>query len=792
MSNFVLDDNEILISPAREEYNTIRQKYQMLAEYAASQFSNSYAVNFKSIDDVHEKCTVIMMSLLEPVVEVAIQDLIEYKVYDVDINQFEAYFSDHFTWDNDFAVIDEKYLSIVMKAEELDAYRTERRQSRGQWVGGGFGIEGAVKGAMKAGALNIATGAMHGTFNLMAKGVNAVGDAMKKSALYDDPETKSHLTAAVYKVILNTHFALINAINEEKPTTISGFVSKEDASKAKRLLENVSKGRIPQELIKSQLIQINVLNPYEYGFYTYWINEYGDKYGELESIESHFGIAVSSEFKKDLISVRKATLDLSTPESCETSLIDLEEYAKSIGYLGFAKEKLELLKLKKQLDRERRTVQGVEYKTIEAASKQREIINLEIIRSDNTIVSSGFDIGRIAFGLVCVIIAGASAASKASFLMVAVPLALAIYSFQNVRSIRAMKFAGIIGYTLVALGSGFLAGVVVSAAFGAGQLIASEVLVFFAIIAVGWGLGKLIRKRYQEAGYAVPIDYIIRVLIVGSVIGGALSGILEIFVPKENLAPKSVSSNTSTKISAPDILNSSATSISVAADPSPNLAFVDLYGINLPKSDEVTLSSGESVKIWYSGIVTADIGKRFLVIVQRSRPENTSYADGANLDMVSYREEKGKWTLDAKARELFKVGSNGIASPLDKEELNKIEKQNLKQGLTGIFLPISGSNQGYSTDFFNIIGIGNGVIEFLGMVEVGGENSGACDSSIKDASSTCYNWKGRLSVKPLFNGNPGNILIHKTGTEIIDSRVVPAAQSTYSWESGKGYVPSSN
>ena len=370
----MLDEFEVILSPAREAYNKIRRKYQALAEQAAEEFADSYNINFKSIDDIHEKCTAITMSLMQPVIEEALQDLIVHKIYDVDINKFEEYFSDYFTWDSDFAVIDDRYLSIVMKTEELDAYRTQRRQGRGQWAGGGFGFGGAVKGAMQAGALNIATGAMHGTFNLLAKGVNAVGDAMKKSALYDDPKTQSHLTNAVYRLVFNTHLALINTINNEKTETISGFISEENSSKAKRLLDNISKERIPQEAIKSQLIEVLALNPYDVDFYNYWINKYGDKRRELETIENYFGITVSSEFKKSLISARIAALNFSNLEVFEIHLINLEKYAKSIGYDGFAYEKFKILKIKEQLDQEGRTVQGIVYgTTVEAEAARNQL-----------------------------------------------------------------------------------------------------------------------------------------------------------------------------------------------------------------------------------------------------------------------------------------------------------------------------------------------------------------------------------------------------------------------------------
>lgn len=46
-------------------------------------------------------------------------------------------------------------------AEQLDSYRSAQRNSRGHWEGGGFGIRGAVKGAIKAGLLNAGTKAVY-------------------------------------------------------------------------------------------------------------------------------------------------------------------------------------------------------------------------------------------------------------------------------------------------------------------------------------------------------------------------------------------------------------------------------------------------------------------------------------------------------------------------------------------------------------------------------------------------------------------------------------------------------
>lgn len=108
------------------------------------------------------------------------------KIYDIDARQFfeEFYQRRYFHWEEDFGEVQDSYMSIRLKQKQLDEYRTMRRQTRSRWVGGGFGIGGALKGAAKAGAMNMASGALHGLFNAGAKVLSMADESNKKSSLY--------------------------------------------------------------------------------------------------------------------------------------------------------------------------------------------------------------------------------------------------------------------------------------------------------------------------------------------------------------------------------------------------------------------------------------------------------------------------------------------------------------------------------------------------------------------------------------------------------------------------------
>jgi hypothetical protein len=247
----------------------------------------------------------------------------------------------------------------------------------------------------------------------------------------------------------------------------------------------------------------------------------------------------------------------------------------------------------------------------------------------------------------------------------------------------------------------------------------------------------------------------------------------------------------------PDLATTSPAVPQVAASPAANLAlpnltsaFGDLYGITPPAGQKVTLASGEEAQIWYSAPIATDSGRRFVIMVARTHPERTAYADSAKIDVVSYREEAGNWVKDAVAQEAFNVGSMGMVGPVTKEELSKIEIHQLKHGLTGIFLPASASHQGFSNDFFNVLAMGSGTIKYLGQIETSGENSGDCDRTVQDGAGACYGWKGQVQVEPSKNGHLSDILVQSTGTQNIDSKIVQAPHVRYVFEADKGYSAS--
>ena len=102
-------------------------------------------------------------------------------------------------WIPIFEKIDDKYNEICFGTEAAEFYRKLRKESRGRFVGGGFGIEGALKGMVTAQALNLASGAAHSAFNLMGDVKDNWRLLQQKKELFGNP-----LKETIVKVFRDT------------------------------------------------------------------------------------------------------------------------------------------------------------------------------------------------------------------------------------------------------------------------------------------------------------------------------------------------------------------------------------------------------------------------------------------------------------------------------------------------------------------------------------------------------------------------------------------------------------
>jgi len=208
----------------------------------------------------------------------------EYQIYNISIDSYRKACLDL----SEAVDVYEKAVGIYNDIEDQLAeereYREYRKASRGEVIGGGFGLGGAIKGMATAGAINMATGAAHGLVNAIGN-AGSEGDAtQRKKELYK--QARKLFLDAIERCVLTTAFGHIDIVNENCSLQIQ---SSFDSDQGTALLDNA---QIIPEKREELLVEAFRNCPWHHRLYPYIFENYP---AERRNI-----IAISKDFHFDL------------------------------------------------------------------------------------------------------------------------------------------------------------------------------------------------------------------------------------------------------------------------------------------------------------------------------------------------------------------------------------------------------------------------------------------------------------------------------------------------------------
>ena len=297
--------NSIVVTDERDLYNDIRKDYMEYAGVYTEKFSKQYDKNIYNFDQLAQYAYDIGSVVINDLVKnVIIPALMGVNIYDIDIETFiNDYFIDYHTWDDDFGIVSDKYMEIVLRGEHLDEYRRARRLGRGRIIGGGFGLSSAAKGIVQAGAINAAFGVMHASFNGIAKLVSSGIDAQRKNAIFSNPETKEALVKGIFNEVFNSHYAIIDILIERSKCNANVKPSAVDKKRADAIFNNIKDKylQIEKKQLGKLISELFELNPYNREYYLFALDQfcaYDARKNEIREIAKFFNVDIS-EYKSD-------------------------------------------------------------------------------------------------------------------------------------------------------------------------------------------------------------------------------------------------------------------------------------------------------------------------------------------------------------------------------------------------------------------------------------------------------------------------------------------------------------
>lgn len=264
-----------------EYQNEAIEKTQMLSEY----YSNAYDIDAvaRRIEDWGNK-------LITLTAQKMLSDLGKAGIYTIDMDTLNNEYSDCIdfaTWQTALEHFAEEYAKCSYSDEQMKLYREQRKANRGKFVGGGFGVSGALKGSIQAGTLNVATGAVHSIANSIGNMISDAHIAEKKRRMYADKKTINELCQALYITIFSIQDAFIEILEDEEDIEIER-PSDEDSARSDAIINNIKGGRCLQNQIAKALADSVILNPYNRENYELALSYFGDSNGQIEEIAKYF------------------------------------------------------------------------------------------------------------------------------------------------------------------------------------------------------------------------------------------------------------------------------------------------------------------------------------------------------------------------------------------------------------------------------------------------------------------------------------------------------------------------
>ena len=210
-------------------------------------------------------------AVIVPAVKMAVDFLVEEDIYDCDEELFiKRYEEDYFALEDleGYSCFVSMYTSIENSFSELQQYREAQKMGRSHWQGGGFGVGGAIKGAITAGAMNIAMDAFRGIGDSFVAAGDRNKYENKMSQLAKDEEVWEGIISDVDDVVMGVYEAFAEELSANNDYDMY-WNDEESIDRADAIFNNAQNRTKDTERILSMMKQAIQLNPYEEEYYEY-------------------------------------------------------------------------------------------------------------------------------------------------------------------------------------------------------------------------------------------------------------------------------------------------------------------------------------------------------------------------------------------------------------------------------------------------------------------------------------------------------------------------------------------
>lgn len=174
-------------------------------------------IKAKTMERVWDDVIPWVRKLIDSIVDENVRILYEYDVY-ISVADFKEKYDINY-WEKIKVIVD-AYSSVIDKANEYQRMKELERAGRGRWQGGGFGLRGAISGAVKAGMLNVVTDAGRAITDSVVDSRDESKVLQTTQRLYDAEGTLKEICAGFRRCVMVADWGLAKLL-EDNGLTIS-------------------------------------------------------------------------------------------------------------------------------------------------------------------------------------------------------------------------------------------------------------------------------------------------------------------------------------------------------------------------------------------------------------------------------------------------------------------------------------------------------------------------------------------------------------------------------------------
>ncbi len=194
----------------------------------------------KTMEKVWDEVTPWVKKVIDGTVDENVKILYEYDIY-ITVDEFKKKFNINY-WNKIKGIVD-TYDSVIHEANEYQQMKEHERAGRDRWQGGGFGLRGAISGAMKAGVLNAVTDAGRAIGDSIVDSRDNSKVAQITQRLYNAEDTQKELCDGFRRCILCADMGLAILLEDKGFTSGIGtdFNATEKWAHARQYEKNTRK-----------------------------------------------------------------------------------------------------------------------------------------------------------------------------------------------------------------------------------------------------------------------------------------------------------------------------------------------------------------------------------------------------------------------------------------------------------------------------------------------------------------------------------------------------------------------